>query len=223
MAEQGSKQSMATDNDPHWDITQQNIRDIGAIRTEVSSIAAQVDGVQHQMATGFADMRSALAQMSAPKPTGQWVPIAGLVISIMLAMGLVVSFTMTTLKQGTDQRFASVAHILDDFQQDFAWVDNRMSSDDDRELRDAGLMGENKAKYEALYKKVSHLDEIDHRDKLLFVQRLNKIDRELSRLGAVLDESNRTFYSHTAKEGSAGHPVPERKITAGSKTDVYQK
>ena len=197
------------DGDQHWDITQQNIRDIGTIKSEVSSIAAQVDGVQHQMATGFTDMRMAINNLNAPKPQGQWVSIAGLVISLTLALGLVVNFTMTTLKQGTDQQFAYVRHELEESAKNFSWVENKMSVDNQREQTDARHDGKMEARLEALEHKVIHLDEVDHIQKSKLFNRISSLEGNDQRTQAILEESNRIFYNHLDRRGSEGHPHPD--------------
>ena len=212
----GTEHTLGTNDpravDPHWDITQKHADDITRIMSEVSGITAKVDGLQAQMTAGLSNIHHTLQQMSAPKPQGQWVGVGGLVMSLMIALGLVVSFTMSTLKAGTDQQFVSVFDDLADQKTLSARILGHFDVDDLRALADAEQRGASRAQHEALQGKVDHLDDISHIEKRIVDNRLSQLEAKDEMLQAGMRATGDYIKEHTNKTGGAGHPVAERQM-----------
>lgn len=165
--------------DHHWGLTQQNVRDIGDIKSEVSGLASKVD-------SGFSGITTAIHQMSQPKPPGQWLGVSALVVSITLALGLVVSFTMGTLKSGTDSKFDSIKSTI-------GVLASHMETTVDQEIETGRLLAYRIAKLESLEVKVTHLDEENHINMRRILDRLTKLESGAAGTSALLEESNLRF------------------------------
>ena len=119
--------AIETDVDVHFEITQQNVRDIGEIRTDVAGLKVGVEGITSQQREGFTQvgnqmttLSAQIAQLNAPK---QWPSVAGLFLTGVVIFGGIFSFMMVSQSEGTtksledmrresDQRYAQTLDII---------------------------------------------------------------------------------------------------------------
>lgn len=139
----------------HIDLTQQNIRDIGMLRSDFS-------GLQSAVNTGFEQLTQRLEAMSQPKPQGQGLTIAALTVSLVVCLGLIVNFAMATLKDRTDQKLNGVSTILEIRANTATQLIARVAEIEKRELEMAYTMGLREQQIIDTADRLGHLDELMH-------------------------------------------------------------
>ena len=234
----------------HFDITQQNVRDIGEMKSDIAGLKVGQDALGAQTKSGFDNtsdkfdhLSRQLTELSAPKPPLAIVPLFTLAMVVLGAFGTVMVFlsnqTAAAMQREADMR---IEHISERFllaeqkddgrhsseaaadttalqqQQDafltfVANVQQKFGDDDIREQKDAYDKGFAAAKFDDLNSRfnslVGELHILSRRDadwKLSIVDRLSQNQTGLRASGKYMQE-------HVNKQGSQGHPVPERHVT----------
>jgi len=190
----------SAESSQHFELTQQNIRDIGTLRSDVSGLVVGQHAMATEMRTGFQSLAASIQLQTKPKPQGQWVGVSGLVISITIILGLIVSFTMTTLKSGTDQLFAFMAKEIADHQSMLDSNMARMDLMDDKELIYATQRGAALARADGLAAKVDHLDDQRHIDEKDVLKRVSELEAKSERIYTAVQAEGDYMREHTNRD-----------------------
>lgn len=240
----------SSQDDSHFEITQQNVRDIGEMRSDIAGLKVGQDALGVQTSAGFSStsekfdhLSRQLSELSKPKPPIAIIPLFTLAMVVLGGFGTVMVFlsnqTAMAMQREADMR---IEHISERFalaeekddarheatstggtvayqqQQDafltfVANVQQKFADDDIREQKDAYDKGFAAAKFNDLSDRFNTLEsQLMHQHRIDVEWRLGVVDR-LSKNETGLRASGQYMQEHVHKQGSQGHPVPERQIT----------
>lgn len=248
--EERRSERRANELDTHFEITQQNVRDIGTMKSDIAGLKVGQDALGEQTKSGFDNtsdkfdhLSRQLTELAAPKPPIAIIPLMTLAMVVLGSFGTVMVFlssqAATSMQREADMR---IQHITERFllaeqkddnrhsmeasadneamtQQQEAFltfvanIQTKFADDDIREQKDAYDKGFAAAKFNDLSNRfdtvVNELHILNRRNedwKIDIVDRLSMTQTGLRASGKYMQE-------HVNKQGSQGHPVPERHIS----------
>ena len=227
--------------DPHYEQTRAHSarldlfgEEIGDIKADVAGVKADVKGMSHQVDSGFAAVQATLHSLQTPKPDK-----SGLALAVAGALGAVLAFVFgvitNNMQRENDLRFAYMDKSLESvvgaateshttisagIMKLSEQVNNRFAVLDANALKAAYDNGVRDEHMENNSDQFKHHDAQQHlTDRTLDQFKLDTIkSQSINETG--LRATGEYAKEHAAKEGGAGHPIPERIITAPNKLAV---
>jgi len=103
----------------HFNITQQNVRDIGEIKTDIAGLKIGMDGLGKEQSAGFANQSQnlnrviqQLSLLSTPKEDN-WVAIGSLIIGVVVVFGSIFGFLFYAQSNTTQEALLSMQRESD--------------------------------------------------------------------------------------------------------------
>lgn len=123
MVEQYNGEERRKGPDPHFEITQQNVRDIGDMKSDIAGLKVGQDAMVAQTKAGFTNtsdkfdhLSRQLTELSTPKPPIAIIPLMTLAMVVLGSFGTVMVFlssqAATAMQREADMR---IEHITERF------------------------------------------------------------------------------------------------------------
>lgn len=87
-----NKSKVENDLNMHWEQTQKHGQDISELKAGQARLEVGVNHLGSRLESGFNSLQSTLSERTQPHPPVPWVQISGLVISMILVLGSVLTF-----------------------------------------------------------------------------------------------------------------------------------
>jgi hypothetical protein len=222
----------------HWPLIHQHSQEIGDLKAGQSRMEAKVEGLDGKVDSlagtlrdGLDHVANALNAIGTPPEKQSWVPVAALALTVMIVLGGVISFVFgvitSSMQREGDLRFEA-AEAKDDSiirESDLRFDNARQAADDARDdlsyavdelkrLRsEAAIATFENGKLTQRVEDLALAENRTHEATLVDDARVNEISVEAAASATALKAAGDFLKEHANKQGSAGHPSPDIKVS----------